>query len=66
MAMASFNAVTIISFVALEIVLPPLISQYSQDLVSSNFTSLNEDDLAIWNTPEGTLYVDDAYLFNFV
>lgn len=60
MAVASYNAITTASFVAPETVLPPLMSQYSQDLDSFNFTSLSEDDIAIWDTPENTPYVDGS------
>lgn len=52
------NAVTTIAFVAPEVVVPTLVAQIKEDLNPANFSTVSDEDVEVWRTPEGTLYVD--------
>ncbi|EKM53603.1 uncharacterized protein PHACADRAFT_125439 [Phanerochaete carnosa HHB-10118-sp] len=55
---ASYRAVTTLSFVAPEIAIPRVVEQLRRDIDAQALSSLTDEDLAIWATPEGTTYVD--------
>lgn len=55
---ASGRAVTTLSFVAPEVVIPEIVEQLRRDINAQEVDALTETDLAIWATPEGTTYVD--------
>ncbi|TFY63660.1 hypothetical protein EVJ58_g3122 [Rhodofomes roseus] len=55
---ASYYAITTVTFVAPEAVLPRVVEQLNGDLDVNELNSLSETDLAIWSTPEGQTYVD--------
>ncbi|KAL5483042.1 GCN1 [Sanghuangporus weigelae] len=52
------SATTTLTFVAPEIILPPLIDQIKDDLSPECFASVSQEDVEIWKAPEGTLYRD--------
>ncbi|KAI5120166.1 hypothetical protein M0805_008433 [Coniferiporia weirii] len=52
------DAVTTLSFIAPDIIVPVVVAQIKNDLMPSKFASLSEEDVKIWGTPEGTLYVN--------
>ncbi|KAI0944136.1 hypothetical protein AcV7_002042 [Taiwanofungus camphoratus] len=55
---ASYRAVTTLTFVAPEAVLPKFIEQIRADVDPREIESLNDTDLGIWETPEGKTYID--------
>ncbi|KAG6835384.1 hypothetical protein H0H93_001976 [Arthromyces matolae] len=55
---AGYNAVGTLAFVAPEEVLPRLIDQLRSDMDQDVVNALTESDFGIWETPEGTTYVD--------
>ncbi|KIJ11894.1 hypothetical protein PAXINDRAFT_157123 [Paxillus involutus ATCC 200175] len=57
-AEASYRAVGTLAFVCPEVVLPRIMDQLRLDVDGAALNGLTEDDLAIWETPEGTTYVD--------
>ncbi|KAG6815998.1 hypothetical protein H0H93_008704 [Arthromyces matolae] len=57
-AEAGYNAVGTLAFVAPEEVLPRLIDQLRSDMDQDVVNALTESDFGIWETPEGTTYVD--------
>lgn len=60
---AAFDAAATLTLVTPAIVLPRLLEQIEKDLDLEKVKSLNDSDLAIWNTVEGTLYVDGNTTF---
>ena len=57
-AEASYRAVTTLSFVAPEAVIPQIVEQLRRDINAQELSAVTDEDLAIWATPEGTTYVD--------
>lgn len=55
---ASHRAVTTLSFVAPEAVIPQIVEQLHCDIDAQELGALTYADLAIWATPEGTAYID--------
>ncbi|GJE94641.1 ARM repeat-containing protein [Phanerochaete sordida] len=55
---ASYRAVTTLSFVAPQAVIPQIVEQLRRDIDAQALGGLTEEDLAIWATPEGTTYID--------
>ena len=61
---AGFRAVTTLTFVAPDLVLPPLMAQLSRDLDPTELQSIGLHEYSIWKTPEGTLFVDgELFIF---
>ena len=58
---ARYRAATTLSFVAGDVVLPDIVQQLKSDLDEKALGSITETDLAIWQTPEGTLYHDGQH-----
>ena len=56
-----YCATTTLSFVAGDVVLPDIVQQLKSDLDEKALGSITETDLAIWQTPEGTLYHDGQH-----
>ncbi|KAH8110478.1 ARM repeat-containing protein [Phellopilus nigrolimitatus] len=52
------DAVTTLSFVAPDVIIPVLVTQIKDDLSPSKFASFSDEHIEIWKTPEGTLYID--------
>lgn len=46
------------AFIAPEVVLPRVMDQLRVDIDAAALGALTEEDLGIWETPEGTTYVD--------
>ncbi|KAF8434348.1 armadillo-type protein [Boletus edulis BED1] len=57
-AEASYRAIGTLAFVAPQVVLPRLMDQLRVDINAKALGALTEEDLGIWETPEGTTYVD--------
>ncbi|KAL0955554.1 hypothetical protein HGRIS_001793 [Hohenbuehelia grisea] len=57
-AEASFRALTTLAFVSPEAVVPRAIKQLNVDMDAAVLNSLTELDLGVWNTPEGTAFID--------
>ncbi|KIJ63493.1 hypothetical protein HYDPIDRAFT_175892 [Hydnomerulius pinastri MD-312] len=55
---ASHHAVSTLAFVCPEVVLPRIMDQLRVDIDGTAINGLTEDDFGIWETPEGTTYVD--------
>ncbi|KAF9234000.1 armadillo-type protein [Melanogaster broomeanus] len=55
---ASYRAVSTLAFVCPEIVLPRIMDQLRVDVDVAALNGLTEDDIGIWETPEGTTFVD--------
>ncbi|KXN82440.1 Translational activator gcn1 [Leucoagaricus sp. SymC.cos] len=55
---ASYHTVTTLTFIAPTIVLPRIMDQLKADLDPSNLNSLTDFDYGVWQTPEGTAFVD--------
>lgn len=55
---AGYRAVTTLAFVCPDVVLPQIVSQIRSDLASNEASSLTATDLAIWQAPEDTPYID--------
>ncbi|OJA10082.1 hypothetical protein AZE42_06300 [Rhizopogon vesiculosus] len=55
---ASYRAMSSLAFVCPEVVLPKVIDQLRADIDSSTINALSEAEFGIWDTPEGTTYVD--------
>ena len=60
-AEASHRAVTTLSFVAPELVVPEIAAQIRRDIDAQELKAVTEEDLAIWATPEGTAYIDGKH-----
>ncbi|THH11230.1 hypothetical protein EW146_g8121, partial [Bondarzewia mesenterica] len=54
---ASYRAVTTLAFVSPDLVLPLVMEQLRMDL-DSKVKTLRDEDFGIWNTPEGTSFID--------
>lgn len=59
---AAFKAATTLSLVAPSVVVPKLILHIRRDLDAGKLEDLSETDIAIWRTPEGTLYHDGTFV----
>ena len=57
-AEASDRAIGTLTFIAPDIVLPRVMEQLRDDLDANALNALTEEDIGIWETPEGTTYVD--------
>ena len=57
-AQAAYSAYTDLAFVAPDVALPAIVSQFSQDLDSQQLESVGPTEAAIFRTPAGTAYVD--------
>ncbi|KAF1916304.1 armadillo-type protein [Ampelomyces quisqualis] len=55
---AAYSAYTDLAFVAPEVALPAVVSQFSQDLDPKQLESVGPTEAAIFRTPAGTAYVD--------
>ncbi|KAG1731829.1 armadillo-type protein [Suillus paluster] len=55
---ASYQATSTLAFVCPENVLPKVTEQLRADINSSTINALSEAEFGIWETPEGTTYVD--------
>lgn len=55
---AAYRAFTTAAFVAPDVVVPRIAEQVARDLSGQEVEQLTESDLNIWQTPEGTAYVD--------
>jgi hypothetical protein len=55
---ASYRAVTTLSFVAPESVIPEIVAQVGKDIDAQEVKALTDEEIAIWATPEGVVYVD--------
>jgi len=55
---ASYQAISTLAFVCPEVVLPKVVEQLRTDINSSAINALSEAEFGIWETPEGTTYVD--------
>jgi hypothetical protein len=62
---ASHSAVSTLVFVAPEAALPRTLSQIRIDLNPAAFNAVSEEDVAIFNTPEGVTFVDGKCLVSF-
>ena len=60
-AEAAFRAITTLVFVAPDAILPKIMEQIKSDLRPEAIQSLTDDDLAIWETPEGQTYVNGKH-----
>ena len=57
-AEASYRAIGTLAFIAPHVVLPRVMDQLREDLDAQVLGALTEEELGIWETPEGTTYVD--------
>ncbi|KAG6371752.1 WD40-repeat-containing domain protein [Boletus reticuloceps] len=57
-AEASYRAIGTLAFVAPQVVLLRVMDQLRVDIDAKALGALTEEDLGIWETPEGTTYVD--------
>ncbi|KAF2652310.1 translational activator [Lophiostoma macrostomum CBS 122681] len=55
---AAYKACTDLAFVAPEVALPAIVSQFREDLDPSQLDSVGPTEAAIFRTPEGTPYID--------
>jgi hypothetical protein len=55
---AGYQAISTLAFVCPDIVLPHVLSKISSDIAENEASTLDATDFAIWQTPEGTLYID--------
>ncbi|KAF5388937.1 hypothetical protein D9757_005117 [Collybiopsis confluens] len=55
---AAYRALKVVAFVNPLDVLPRVVSQLQEDISKDVITALTEEELGIWSTEEGTLYVD--------
>ncbi len=55
---AAFNAVSSIAFIAPECTVSQLVEQIRMDLSPNRLSEIGDFELGIWNTPEGSTYVD--------
>lgn len=58
---ASYRAVTTLAFIAPTVVLPRIMDQLKADLDPASLHSLTDFDYGVWETPEGTTFVDGSY-----
>ena len=63
---AAYRAFTTAAFVAPDVVVPRIAEQVASDLNGQEIEQLTETDLNIWQTPEGTAYVDGMRYINLV
>lgn len=57
-AEASYRAIGTLAFVAPHAVLPRVMEQLRADINGKRLIALTDEDLAIWETPEGTMCVN--------
>jgi hypothetical protein len=55
---ACYRATTTLAFVAGDLVLSEILQQVKTDLDEKALGAITETDIAIWKTPEGTMYTD--------
>lgn len=55
---AGYRAVSTLAFVCPDVVLPHILSQVRSDITDNEASHLDPTDFAIWQTPEGTPYID--------
>lgn len=55
---ASYRSVSTLAFVCPEVVLPRIMDQLSVDIDVDGINGLTETDFGIFETPEGTAFVD--------
>ncbi|KAF5354845.1 hypothetical protein D9756_005584 [Leucocoprinus leucothites] len=55
---ASYRTVTTLTFIAPAVILPRIMEQLKADLDPSTLDSLTDFDYGVWQTPEGTTFVD--------
>jgi hypothetical protein len=55
---ASYRTVTTLTFIAPAVVLPRIMEQLNADLSPADLRSLTDFDYGVWQTPEGTTFVD--------
>lgn len=55
---ASYRALATLAFIAPKVAIPATGAQIQQDLQYDDVDALTEGDLGIWQTAEGTTYVD--------
>ena len=55
---AGYRAISTLAFVCPDVVLPHVLSEIRSDIAENEASSLDATDFAIWQTPEGTPYID--------
>ncbi|CAB4435369.1 unnamed protein product [Rhizophagus irregularis] len=55
---AAMSAIATITFISPETIIPLFLTQCHRDLDASLFDNIGENDVEIWKTPEGTLFID--------
>jgi hypothetical protein len=62
-AEASYRAIGTLAFIAPHVVLPRVMEQLRVDIDAGALNALTEEEFGIWDTPEGTTYVDGEVPF---
>ncbi|KAF8553713.1 ARM repeat-containing protein [Imleria badia] len=57
-AAASYRAIGTLAFIAPDVVFPRVMDQLRVDIDAKALGALTEEDIGMWETPEGTTYVD--------
>ena len=60
-AEAGYNAIRTLTFVWPELVIPEVLKRIKLDLENGDLKAVTSTDLGIWDTPEGTTYIDGAW-----
>ena len=50
-----------LTFIAPESVIPHIVNQVKADIDVAKINAIDDTDIAIWGTPEGTAYVDGQF-----
>lgn len=60
------SAIATITFISPETIIPLFLTQCHRDLDASLFDNIGENDVEIWKTPEGTLFIDGIINFYYL